>query len=300
MGFKLLFDFDLLSRHHSVVTLEELQAEGWNGHLDAVGHFGRSVWAWIKMTRELNVTDEGATYINFGRFDCSATNLERVAQKLATYKFVGTPVYENIVKDAGIGLPLRVTGRTCNNLYLQVSGHLTKSSRIKSIARSFRAKRLGGAEVPYVAVHVRPYTDLCLPWWHADKYDKGKASKVCLNGHLYLVFIEETVQHVKRLEETVGKGKAKLFVMSYPELRPLITKKYDEVGLKAVFYDMPDLESELGYRPSISMLGMVEQEIAFQANIFIGSSRSTMTGMVQQERFARGVPMEDNTLFTSK
>ncbi|KAG2489414.1 hypothetical protein HYH03_012053 [Edaphochlamys debaryana] len=301
MGFKLLFDFDLLSRYHSIVSLEELQAEGWDGRLDAIGHFGRCGWSWIGMTAELNVTSKNATYFDFGsRFDCSASFLGNMANELKPYKFVGTPLFEKVVSAAGIGLKLKATGQKCHDMYLQASGHLVKSKRIVSIARSFREKRLGGADAPYVAVHVRPYTDLCLQWWHKETYDKVKAANDCKNGHLYLVFVNDTVQHMRRLEETVGRGKAKLFVMSYPELKGIITKMYREAGLRPVFYEMKDLEAELGHKTSISMLGMVEQEIAFQANIFIGSSRSTMTGMVQQERFARGVPMEENTLFDGR
>ncbi|KAG2489413.1 hypothetical protein HYH03_012052 [Edaphochlamys debaryana] len=301
MDFKLVFDFDLLSRYHSIVTLEELRAEGWDGHLGAIGHFGRAIWSWIKVARyELNATDESAKYIEFGKFDCSAPFLQRMAKELLPYKVVGVPLANKVLSNAMYGVALKWNGARCHDMYLQASGHLVKSKRVGSIAHSFREKRLGGADAPYVAVHVRPYTDLCLQWWHKDTYDKDKAAGHCKNGHLYLVFVNETVQHMRRLEETVGRGKAKLFVMSYPELKRVITKMYREAGLRPIFYEQKDLEAELGRKTSISMLGMVEQEIAYQANIFIGSAPSSMTGMVQQERFARGIPMENTVVFSTK
>jgi hypothetical protein len=35
-----VFDLDHLSRHQSVVTLQEYRDKGWDGVVDAVGHFG--------------------------------------------------------------------------------------------------------------------------------------------------------------------------------------------------------------------------------------------------------------------
>ncbi|KAG2489412.1 hypothetical protein HYH03_012051 [Edaphochlamys debaryana] len=299
MGFKLLYDFDYLAQHHSVVSLEELRAEGWDGRIEAVGHFGKAIWSWIKMTVELNVTAESATYIEFGRFDCTKSVVQRMAKKFMPYKVVGVPLAQKVVPNSMYGVELKWTGKQCHDMYLQASGHLIKSSRMRNITRRFRETKLGGADTPYIAAHIRPYTDLCLKWWHKETYDKAKAAGDCKNGHLYLVFVNETVQHMRRLEETVGRGKAKLFIMSYPELKDVITKMYEKVGLHPFFYEMSDLEAELGYKTSISMLGMVEQEISYQANIFIGSSISSMTGMVMQERFARGIPMENTPVFSS-
>ncbi|KAG2486987.1 hypothetical protein HYH03_014359 [Edaphochlamys debaryana] len=289
MDFKLVYDFDHLSRHQSVVTLDERRAAGWGGEVDAVAHFGKAFLSQIKNAHKLNVSDEGAPYIDFVKFDCTRSQLSHMAQELLPYKDVAFIVYENVVRDAGHGVKLRVTGELCHDQYLQVSAQLVKSSRILDISRRFRAKRLGGEDVPYIAVHLRPYPDTCLYWWNQKEYDEAKAKKACKNGKLYPVCVSQTALQMKRLEERVGKGKAKLFVMSYPELRPVISRMYDSVDLDPVYYDEADLEKEMGYR-SISLLGMVEEEIAYEADVFIGTSYSSMTGVILQERFARGEP----------
>lgn len=76
----------------------------------------------IKTARALNVSDDGAAYIDFDSFQCTRGQLEAMSSKLAKYRVVAFIVYENIVRDAGHGVKLRVTGDACHDEYLRVSG----------------------------------------------------------------------------------------------------------------------------------------------------------------------------------
>ncbi|KAG2441392.1 hypothetical protein HYH02_009981 [Chlamydomonas schloesseri] len=291
MDFSLVFDFDHLSRHQSVVTLAERLEAGWDARLDAVAHFGPKFLAQIKNARALNVSDEGAEYIDFERFDCSGEQMEEVKQRLMQHKVVAFIVYENIVRDAGHGIKLRVTGELCHDEYLRVSGQLTKSDALVAMATEFRAKRLGGGKEPYMAIHVRPYPDTCLYLWKRDKYNMDLAKRSCKNKNLYNVFVDQTVKAMK------ARQLKSLFVMSYPDLRPRISAMFAAVGVEPIYYSEADLEEAVGYM-SVSLLGMVEEEIAYEADAFIGTSYSSMSSIIMQERYARGKPKGSTSTFT--
>ncbi|PNW86028.1 hypothetical protein CHLRE_03g206705v5 [Chlamydomonas reinhardtii] len=291
MDFSLVFDFDHLSRHQSVVTLAERLQAGWDAQLDAVAHFGPKFLAQIKNARALNVSDERAEYIDFERFDCSADQMEAMKERLMAHEVVAFIVYENIVRDAGHGIKLRVTGELCHDEYLRVSAQLTKSEALVELATEFRAKRLGGGTEPYMAIHVRPYPDTCLYLWKRDKYNIEQAARSCKNKNLYNVFVQQTVKAMK------ARKLKSLFVMSYPDLRPRISAMFGEVGVSPIYYSEADLEEAVGYK-SVSLLGMVEEEIAYEADAFIGTSYSSMSSIIMQERFARGKPKGSTSTFT--
>ncbi|KAG2497631.1 hypothetical protein HYH03_004371 [Edaphochlamys debaryana] len=291
MDFDLVFDLDHLCLHQSVVTLAERRQGGWDLHLDAVAHFGDMFLGQIKNARALGVSDEGSPYLDFEEFKCVESQIEKMIEDLKPYKHVAFIVYENIVRDAGHGVKLRVTGELCHDEYLRVSAQLTKSPRLVGMATRFREQRLGGGDRPYVAVHLRPYPDKCLWHWKQDRFETKRAAGACKNANLYNVFVQQTADAMRKNDVKV------LFVMSYPELRPVISQMYGKVGIKPVYYNEEDLEDAVGYR-SISLLGMVEEEIAYEADVFIGTSYSSMTGIIMQERYARGKPMTSTLLFT--
>lgn len=288
MPFEQVFDLDHVSRHQSVVTLEEHREAGWDGVLDAVAHFGNKFLPQIKTARALNVSDDGAAYIDFDSFQCTRGQLEAMSSKLAKYRVVAFIVYENIVRDAGHGVKLRVTGDACHDEYLRVSAQLTKSPQLISMAQEFIKERLGGEK--YVAIHVRPYPDKCLYVWQRPEYNVNLAARECKNKNLYSVFAGQTKKAMDRW------GLRQLFVMTYPVVRPKVKALLAAEGIRAVFYDEVDLEKAVGYK-SISLLGMLEEEIAFEAEVFIGTSYSSMTGIIQQERFARGIPTTKTYVF---
>ncbi|KAG2500740.1 hypothetical protein HYH03_001504 [Edaphochlamys debaryana] len=258
MDMGLVFDLDRLSRFHSIVTLAELQAQGWDGRLDVMGHFGRTRLREARMTlgilraQKIDITVGDDAYLELGKPQCTPENIAAWAQKLLPYKIVGIPLRETLVPHATFGVELTPTGEVCHDLYLQ------------------------------------------------KEHDESKAGHTCKNPKLYFVFVNETMQQVRRLEKARGKGNVKLFVMAYPELGSLLTKMYGEVGMQPVFYSMKNLQSELGYKPSVSLLSMVEQEFAFESDVFISSSLSSVSGMIVQERTARGKPIGDTLKFTNK
>ncbi|KXZ53549.1 hypothetical protein GPECTOR_7g999 [Gonium pectorale] len=288
MNFSLVFNFEHLSRHRPIVTLDERRATGWDSRVEAVVHFGDKFLDQIKNLKALNVSDEGAHYLDFERFTCNSGQLTNMKEELAEYETIAVIVYENIVRDAGHGVRLRVTGELCHDEYLQVSAQLTKSETLVTMAHEFRQQKLGGR---YLAVHIRPYPDKCISAWRRREWRPELAKKLCKNSHLRDVFINQTA---RAMEKNNLWG---VFVMCLPELRPIVTEMYGAAGIKPVFYDMDELEKAVGYR-STSLLGMVEGEISYEADMFIGTSYSSMSSIIMQERFARGKAPRFTTIFT--
>ncbi|GFR40556.1 hypothetical protein Agub_g1131 [Astrephomene gubernaculifera] len=368
MDFELIFNLSRLSRHRSVVTQAELRARGeWDGRLQAVAHFGDMFMSQIKNAHALNVSDEGAVYLDLEALDCTPRELAKLARTLKPYKYVGFILYENVVRSSGHGVKLTPSGNLCHDDYLRLSAQLTKSETLVRLATEFRREKgLGAAaaggggvdadddgsredgggddvgdgdqDVPgnnndvdydydssadddddgesnedgegeskspsqgerYLAVHIRPYPDTCLYAWRREEYDMDLAARVCKNKKLHKVFVPQTLHAIKTY-----KLSTRVFVMSYPDLRPRISEMYGKKGLEAVFYDESDLEKAVGFK-SISLLGMVEEEISFEADVFIGTSYSSMTGIIMQvrgsstalERVARGKPRSKTLTFT--
>ncbi|KAG2491429.1 hypothetical protein HYH03_010216 [Edaphochlamys debaryana] len=236
----MLYDLDHLSKQQSIVTQEELLDAGWNGRLDFVGHVAgmRFVEAGnLDRFRALNVTwDEAHRFKDFNSFDCSSSSLCNIADHLRPFKYAGFMLYQTAVRDTGAAcFRLKETGQVCHDMYLQVLQSLVRSRYMLDIVNRFREQSLGGADAPYLAVHIRPYEDICFDMWQ-------------------------------------------------------------QVDLHPVYYNMEDLEEVVGFR-SLSLLGMVEEEIATQADFFIGSHVSSMSATVLQDRFARGQTSQSATTF---
>ncbi|KAG2495246.1 hypothetical protein HYH03_006519 [Edaphochlamys debaryana] len=291
LDFDMLYDLDHLSRHQSVVTQAELQAKGWNGHLDIVASVGKRFFEEYNLNRFrlLNISwDEDTPFMDFHNFNCTTSDLRRMAEPLSKSKYAGFALYQTAVPDTGAAcFRLKATGHVCHDLYLQVSLSLVRSPYILDIVRRFREQSLGGANAPYLAVHIRPYEDRCMEVWKKEPYNDTRASEMCKNGNLYNVFVQQTLEQMQKLEQNASSTGLSLFVMAHPVLRPIITKLYEQADLHPVYYNMPDLEDVVGFR-SLSLLGMVEEEIATQADYFLGSHVSSMTATVLQDRFARG------------
>ncbi|GIL83940.1 hypothetical protein Vretimale_10950 [Volvox reticuliferus] len=282
MPFDLVFNFDHISRHQSVVSQAEMFDAGWDGVLDAVLHFDDDFLVQIKNALVLNVSDAGAAYIKFPYFNCTDGEIEAMVTALQKYKYVGVIVYEHVVQGAGHGVKLYMTGNSCHDEFLQVTAQLTKSDKIVQLAAAFREQMLNN--MSYIAVHIRPYPDKCLyVWRHPDAVnDESKLKEMCKNPRLIKVFVGQTLTSMKK-RKLHG-----LFVMSYPSIRDRIIEMYTAAGVEPIFFDEDDLEAAVGYR-SVSLLGMVEEEIALGANVFIGTSYSSITGIISQERYARGI-----------
>ncbi|KAG2495247.1 hypothetical protein HYH03_006520 [Edaphochlamys debaryana] len=298
LDFDMLYDFDHLSRYQSVVTQEELMARGWNGHLDFVGHVGTRFFEEYNLNRFrlLNVSwDKKTRFHDFDEFDCTPEDVVRVAERLTPHKYAAFALYQTAVGDTGAAcFRLKETGRLCHDVYLQVLLSMVRSPYILNVVRRFREQSLGGANAPYVAVHVRPYEDICMEVWKKEPYNDTRATEICKNGNLYRVFVQQTLEHMRKWKVDIKASK--LFVMAHPVLRPVITKLYKQADLHPVFYNMPDLEDVVGFR-SLSLLGMVEEEIATQADYFLGSHVSSMTATVLQDRFASGKSYKSTATF---
>ncbi|EFJ47933.1 hypothetical protein VOLCADRAFT_91429 [Volvox carteri f. nagariensis] len=282
-----VFNFDRLSQHHNVVRLKDLVGSGkWDAKLDAVVYFEDKYLPQIKTAIALNVTDNGADYIKLKAFNCSKGELAAMVKKLEPYEHVGIITYEHVVKDAGHGMKLYKTGNACHDEFLQVTPALTKSKQIIQLAKDFREKRLGNQS--YIAVHIRPYPDPCLyVWRHPEvEADEKMARNMCKNPGLSKVFVDQTVHAMKEKKKKKQKRINGLFVMSYPSIRTRITEMYRAVGLEPTFLEGDDLDAMMGYT-SVSLLGLVEEEIAVEADVFIGTSYSSMTGFISQVRTAK-------------
>ncbi|GIL56383.1 hypothetical protein Vafri_11756 [Volvox africanus] len=282
MPFDLVFNFNHIARHQSVVSQKEMFDAGWDGILDAVLHFEDEFLVQIKNALVLNVSDTGATYIKFPYFNCTEGEIEALGKAIQQYEYVGVIAYEHIVQGAGHGVKLYLTGNSCHDEFLQVTAQLTKSDQVVQLAAAFREQMLMNKS--YIAVHIRPYPDKCLyVWRHPDAVnDETKLKEMCKNPRLINVFVGQTLHNMKKRKL---RG---LFVMSYPSIRDRITEMYRAAGVKPIFFDEDDLEEAVGYR-SVSLLGMVEEEIALGADVFIGTSYSSITGIISQERYARGI-----------
>ncbi|KAG2485504.1 hypothetical protein HYH03_015777 [Edaphochlamys debaryana] len=303
LDFDQLYDFDRLSRQQSVATQEELLRGGWSGRLDLVGSVGKRFLGAdnLERFRRLNVTwGEDTPFVDFHVFNCSNASLGHMEAQMRPYKYAGFALYQTAVPDTGAArFRLKETGHLCHDLYLQVSMTLVRSPHILNIAKRFREQRLGGANAPYLAVHVRPYEDICFDVWTQEPFNSTRADEVCKNGNLYRVFQNQTLVYMRTLErrvKTSGAGRPRLFVMTHPVLRPVVTKLYQQVDLHPVYCDMPDLEAAVGHR-SLSLLGVLEEEVASQADFFLGSHVSSMTATVLQDRFARGKSPNSTSVF---
>ncbi|PNH06059.1 hypothetical protein TSOC_007621, partial [Tetrabaena socialis] len=127
--------------------------------------------------------------------------------------------------------------------------------------------------------------------WRRPLYDLKLAGRMCKNRNLHTVLVAQTQRAM------AAHDLRALFVMTIPQLRERVTQLYEAAGLAPVYYDEADLQEAVGYK-STSLLGMVEEEVAFEADVFIGTSYSSMTGIIMQERFARGKPKDSTLTFT--
>ncbi|GLC42126.1 hypothetical protein PLESTM_001294200 [Pleodorina starrii] len=155
---------------------------------------------------------------------------------------------------------------------------------IKSIAKVFRLRHVGKGR--FIAVHIRPYPDACLDLWRSSlaNFDYVAASKACQNPNLVHIVVNQTLDAIKRYNVS-----SNVFVMCHPAVRNLILELYGAAGMKPFFFNEDILGPIFGFSGP-ALLGMVEQEICNQADVFIGTGASTMTGIVYEERSTSNPP----------
>ncbi|GIL54572.1 hypothetical protein Vafri_10323 [Volvox africanus] len=84
--------------------------------------------------------------------------------------------------------------------------------------------------------------------------------------------------------------------MTHPIIRPRVAQMLKAGGIDPLFIDIADLNASINAakRPlrtplSFSLLAVVEEAVSAAATAFLGTAESSMTGMIVQERIARGL-----------
>eukprot|EP00195_Chlamydomonas_chlamydogama_P011636 CAMPEP_0202913134 /NCGR_PEP_ID=MMETSP1392-20130828/59645_1 /ASSEMBLY_ACC=CAM_ASM_000868 /TAXON_ID=225041 /ORGANISM="Chlamydomonas chlamydogama, Strain SAG 11-48b" /LENGTH=469 /DNA_ID=CAMNT_0049604277 /DNA_START=191 /DNA_END=1601 /DNA_ORIENTATION=- len=173
----------------------------------------------------------------------------------------------------------------CQSAYLTVTAQLRKSSLIRNLARNFIEHELQGQ--PFAALHVRPWPDKCLMVWIQEEFDEHQAKKVCkrLTGSLHGQLVPGTQMVMKQMR--LGPGQ--VFVLSHPSIRHQIRKLYKQVDIQPRFIGKEDLlhagasEEDAS---SVTLLALVEEEVAVEASVFVGTDASSMTAVIIQGRLA--------------
>ncbi|GLC46609.1 hypothetical protein PLESTM_001896400 [Pleodorina starrii] len=299
LEFDTAYDYTLTASRRDVVTLAERLMAGWNGSVDAVVYYTQHWLPYWKENLSLNVSVSNATWLNYGSEHtvCTEAGIANLTELIKPYNTVGFIMFKNLVWDAGYGV-IPGLGRPdmCRNEYTKVSGDIAKSAKTKEIARAFREKSIGGdSGGRYMAVHIRPYPDTCMALWRRSVggvLPPDEANKDCHNPSLMSVFINQTLVAMERF-----KVSSTVFIMCHPGIRTMVAGLYGAAGITPLFYDDVDgLVNEFGFSCP-SLLGMVEQELANQADVFLATKASSMSGIVVEERYAVNTPGQITIFF---
>lgn len=310
-----LYDVKALKKLYKVVTLKELQDQGWDGKVDLVlnanvkvtgGSFNGRVKT---MCKHMNVNCTQARIVNiYALSKCDhheesvlkaalkpngheLTRLEHHCKHTGTPPWVVlVPTYQHLMchpRDASFSN--FTISNACQEEYMAVVHAHLRHAELRAEAERFIAEHLD-CEGGYAAIHLRPYADNCMHRWvqlwnTSQPYNRTVDAKTCSRTpDLWDNFPRETAMLLK------ANHLKCLYVMANPIVMPCVMgllKQHvpgiDDIRVSS--YSVHDLERHVGVN-DFTRLSFVEQEICLRAKVFRGTAASSMTALVVQERVA--------------
>ncbi|GLI71237.1 hypothetical protein VaNZ11_016358 [Volvox africanus] len=233
---------------------------------------------------------------------CRQDQVQRLRKMLQPYRYVGMLCYDDFAlqthKLAGTLLS-NCDGDLCCQSYKESSVLVRKSPQVCELAQDY-IQRTIGSDRPFIAGHIRPMPDDCVKFWQSSgELDPIQMSDVCRNNYMY----DRFVHNFQALQEKY-RTKA-VFIMTHPTIRPRVAQMLKAGGIDPLFIDIADLNASIGAakRPlrtplSFSLLAVVEEAVSAAATAFLGTAESSMTGMIVQERIARGLDPSTSYFFS--
>ncbi|KAG2426204.1 hypothetical protein HXX76_013185 [Chlamydomonas incerta] len=302
-----LFDLDRLrSSNVSFIQLSELRKQ-WDGQLDMLLYFRDDAFPAVRrlVSKHMGLKPPGQeswarSPISAER-GCSEEKVEELRAMLKPYRYVAMICYDDFAVETHklAGTLLYDCGRDlCCAAYQARSPLLRKSPHVYELAGNFIRDKIGKHN-KFIAAHIRPMPDDCVDLWKRpnEDLDPKEMTEICRTDFMYNRFVPN-LQALQRKHNI-----STVFIMTHPVIRPRVFRMLKAGGINPVYMDMAELNASLqepssrvGGRPristplSVSLLAVVEEAVSAAATVFMGTAESSMTGMIVQERLARGSP----------
>ncbi|KAJ9513651.1 hypothetical protein QJQ45_015399 [Haematococcus lacustris] len=305
-----------------IITPAELRAKGWDGVVDALvypntsyslpallpyltmtqqvqcstlaGAAGRRPWGSVGDLVPLHCVIQAANSQMYhdlsiiptnDRLHCKPAEIKKLADKTRRFTVVMMMVMVigdgEVVDLAADAVKPRPAPGCWQDLW-EANRRLRANMWLRSLASVWVQKHIGTTR--YLALHIRPQSDVCFSYWKTRKFDSALMWKDnhCWRGHedLHLTFAART--RAALLKHNIST----LFVMSHPKIRPFIKDKMKEVGLHPTFMDDSQVAALAGCRDTSStFLALVEM----QSTVLLGTAASSITETVVYERLSLGL-----------
>ncbi|GIL80067.1 hypothetical protein Vretifemale_9254, partial [Volvox reticuliferus] len=304
---KELFDIKFLrSSNATYILLDDLR-KAWDGVLDVILFFRDEDYPRVgTMVGDMGLKAPDRKQwirspISVTR-GCGQDQVQRLRKMLQPYRYVGMLCYDDFAlqthKLAGTLLS-NCEGNLCCQAYKESSVLVRKSPQVSELAQDYIRKTIG-VHRPFIAGHIRPMPDDCVKFWQSTgELDPIKLLDICRNNYMY----DRFVPNLQALQEEYRTSY--VFIMTHPIIRPRVTQMLKAGGIDPLFIDISDLNASMraAKRPlrtklSFSLLAVVEEAVSAAATAFVGTAESSMTGMIVQERIARGQDPSSNYFFS--
>ncbi|KAL6751108.1 hypothetical protein V8C86DRAFT_2789050 [Haematococcus lacustris] len=280
-----------------IITPAELRAKGWDGVVDALVYPNTS-YSLPALLPYLTMTQQAANSQMYhdlsiiptnDRLHCKPAEIKKLADKTRRFTVVMMMVMVigdgEVVDLAADAVKPRPAPGCWQDLW-EANRRLRANMWLRSLASVWVQKHIGTTR--YLALHIRPQSDVCFSYWKTRKFDSALMWKDnhCWRGHedLHLTFAART--RAALLKHNIST----LFVMSHPKIRPFIKDKMKEVGLHPTFMDDSQVAALAGCRDTSStFLALVEMQVGVQSTVLLGTAASSITETVVYERLSLGL-----------
>eukprot|EP00798_Chlamydomonas_sp_ICE-L_P016758 gene16758-23031_t len=293
-SFEEIFDRDALGERHSVISVAELKARGWDGTVGTSLYFKRT-WMAQKTFRESYMAPH-ARYMNLKLnftwvmmlatpFDCSRGYLDALVQTLSgdpKDRVIGLLANEVVVPNTRALVDNDDPKDLCKTTFFEASCNLKRNTTYAKWAEEFSSMFLP-KDKNYVAIHVRPFPDKCLSQWK-EPFDKNatwnltRAKELkCTILNLHEDLVPRTLTMLQRLNTTA------VYLATTPSLLSHVLAMFQQANIWPVNFPA-FLSNSLLQKSSVTHNLYIEQEICKHARAFIGSHQSSVSSFIVQER----------------